>query len=260
MEGTPTPGLNRIKELLRIGAPSFGIFATIPGVQVVQILASAGFDWVLIDQEHAPNDMASVHAMIVATAGTEMVPFVRIPWTHPWQAKTVMDLGALGVCFPMVCNGDQACNAVRCVRYPPDGDRFWGPFYAPMRWSRSMSDYIEQARTDVLCIGTIEHPTAVQNIDEIAATPGLDIAFIGPGDLAMNLGIPGQFDHSKFKEAVARAEAGLLRSGVALGGVARTADQAKQMLDRGYRVLVLGGFDWMLLQQAGRTLLDEVRC
>jgi 4-hydroxy-2-oxoheptanedioate aldolase len=75
----------------------------------------------------------------------------------------------------------------------------------------------------------------------------------------MNLGIPGQFDHSKFKEAVARAEAGLLRSKVALGGVARTADQAKQMLDRGYRVLVLGGFDWMLLQQAGRTLLDEVR-
>ena len=259
MEGTPTPGLNRIKELLRIGAPSFGIFATIPGVQVVQILASAGFDWVLIDQEHAPNDMASVHAMIVATAGTEMVPFVRIPWTQPWQAKTVMDLGALGVCFPMICNGDQARHAVRSVRYPPDGDRFWGPFYAPMRWGRSMSDYIEQARHDVLCIGTIEHPAAVENIDEIAATPGLDIAFIGPGDLAMNLGIPGQFDHSKFKEAVARAESGLLRSNVALGGVARTADHAKHMLDRGYRVLVLGGFDWMLLQQAGRTLLDEVR-
>ena len=258
MEPTPTSGLNPIKDMLRDGTPSFGIFATIPGVQVVQILGSAGFDWVLIDQEHAPNDMASVHAMIVATAGTRMVPFVRIPWTHPWQAKTVMDLGALGVCFPMTCTGEQALHAVRCVRYPPQGDRFWGPFYAPMRWGRSMSDYIDQAG-DVLCIGTIEHPAAVDNIDEIAATPGLDIAFIGPGDLAMYLGVPGQYVHPKFTDAVARAEAGLLRSKVALGGVARTADQAKQMLDRGYRALILGGFDWMLLQHAGRQLLDEVR-
>lgn len=251
--------LNRIKELLQTGKPSFGIIATVPGVQVVQTLASAGFDWVLIDQEHAPVDMGSVHAMIVATAATQTVPFVRIPWTHPWQAKTVMDLGALGVCFPMTCTGEQAAQAVRAVRYPPEGDRFWGPFYAPMRWGRSMANYIEDARADVLSIATIEHPSAVDNIDEIAATPGLDLAFIGPGDLAMSLGIPGQFEHPKFKEAVARAEAGLLKSQVALGGVARTPDQAKLMLDRGYRALVLGGFDWMLLQQAGQKLLEDVR-
>ena len=255
----PTSSLNRVRDLLRAGTPTFGIFATIPGVQVVQILASAGFDWVLIDQEHAPNDLSSVHAMIVATAGTPMVPFVRTAWTHPWQAKNVLDMGALGVCFPMTCSAEQARQAVRCVRYPPEGDRFWGPFYAPMRWGRSMGDYIEQANEHILCIGTIEHPAAVDNIDEIAATPGLDIAFIGPGDLAMTLGIPGQYDHPRFKEAIARAEVGLLKSKVALGGVARTAEQAKKMLDIGYRVLVLGGFDWMLLQQAGRNLLDEVR-
>jgi 4-hydroxy-2-oxoheptanedioate aldolase len=251
--------LNRIKGLLQAGKPSFGIIATVPGVQVVQVLASAGFDWVIIDQEHAPVDMGSAHAMIVATAGTQTVPFVRIPWTHPWQAKTVMDLGALGVCFPMTCTGEQAAQVVRAVRYPPEGDRFWGPFYAPMRWGGSMANYIEDARADVLSIATIEHPSAVDNIDEIAATPGLDLAFIGPGDLAMSLGIPGQFDHPKFKDAVARAEAGLLKSKVALGGVARTVDQAKQMLDRGYRALVLGGFDWMLLQQAGQKLLEDVR-
>lgn len=138
-----------------------------------------------------------------------------------------------------IASGDR--STLRCA----GGDR-WG-------------DYIEQANEHILCIGTIEHPAAVDNIDEIAATPGLDIAFIGPGDLAMNLGIPGQYDHPRFKEAIARAEVGLLKSKVALGGVARTAEQAKKMLDIGYRVLVLGGFDWMLLQQAGRNLLDEVR-
>ena len=258
MDTCDRPILNRVKQMLRDGKPSFGLFATIPGVQAVQVLCSCGFDWLLIDQEHAPVDMGSLHAMVVATAGTRTVPFVRIPWTEPWQAKTVMDLGALGICFPMTCTAEQARQAVRAVRYPPEGDRFWGPFYAPMRWGTSMADYIDQARSDVLCIGTIEHPSAIDNIEEIASTEGLDIAFIGPGDLAMNLGIPGQFDHPKFKEAVARAEAVLLKSKVALGGVARTADQAKQMLDRGYKSLVLG-FDWMLLQQAGQKLLSDIR-
>jgi len=110
----------------------------------------------------------------------------------------------------------------------------------------------------MLAIITIEHPDAVRNIDEVMTAPGLDLAFVGPGDLAMSLGIPGQFDRPKFKAAVAEAEAGILRSNVPLGGVARTPDQAKQMLDRGYRALVFG-FDWMLLQQAAARFLEEVR-
>jgi 4-hydroxy-2-oxoheptanedioate aldolase len=81
-----------------------------------------------------------------------------------------------------------------------------GPFYAPMRWGQSMPQYIEAANANVLAIVTIEHPDAVRNIDEVMSTPGLDLAVIGPGDLAMSLGIPGQFDHPKFKEAVASAE------------------------------------------------------
>jgi 4-hydroxy-2-oxoheptanedioate aldolase len=98
----------------------------------------------------------------------------------------------------------------------------------------------------------------VRNIDEITATPGLDLAFIGPGDLAMSLGLPGQFDHPKFLQAVAEAEAGILRSQVALGGVARTSEQARQMLDRGYKALVFG-FDWLLLQQSAAQFMHEVR-
>lgn len=120
---------------------------------------------------------------------------------------------------------------VRATKYPPDGDRLWGPFYAPMRWGQSMAEYIKGANDNMLAIATIEHPDAVRNIDEIMGTAGLDLAFIGPGDLAMSLGLPGQFDHPKFLQAVAEAEAGILRSQVALGGVARTPEQARQMLD-----------------------------
>jgi 4-hydroxy-2-oxoheptanedioate aldolase len=258
MTEASTSKLNRLKELLAAGTPSFGLIATIPSIQTVQILGSAGLDWLLIDMEHAPIDLSMAHAMIVATAGTSTVPLVRIPWSHPWQAKPAMDLGALGVAFPMICTRDQAEVAVRSVRYPPAGDRLWGPFYAPLRWGQSMPQYIEAANDNVLAIITIEHPEAIRNIDEVMSTPGLDLAVIGPGDLAMSPGIPGQFDHPKFKAAVAEAEAGILRSKVPLGGVARTPDQAKQMLDRGYRALTLG-LDWMLLHQAATRFLEEVR-
>ncbi len=94
----------------------------------------------------------------------------------------------MGVVFPMVCTRQDAENAVRAVKYPPEGGRLWGPFYAPMRWSMSMADYIASANANVLTIATIEDPVGVQNIEAIVDTPGLDLAFIGPGGLAMSLG------------------------------------------------------------------------
>ena len=208
--------------------------------------------------EHGPIDLPAAHGMIVATAGTPSVPFVRIAWSQHWLAKPVMDLGALGIAFPMIRTRAEAEAAVRSLRYPPAGDRLWGPFYAPIRWNTSMPEYMAAANGEVMAIVTIEHPDAVRNIDAIMSAPGLDLAFIGPGDLATALEIPGQFEHADFKAAVAEAEAGILRSKVPLGGVARTPDEAKQMLDRGYRALVLG-FDWMLLQRAALRFLEDVR-
>jgi len=249
--------VNRVKNALANGDVTFGAIVTIPSAAVVQILAAAGLDWVIIDLEHGPIDTAAAHAMIAATGGTELVPFVRLPWSDGWMAKRPLDLGARGVCFPMVNDAATATAAVRSLRYPPEGDRLWGPFYAHLARGLSIPDYLQQANDDVVAIATIEHPDAVANIDEIAAVPGLDLAFIGPGDLATSLGIPGQLDHPDFTAAVAAAERGLLASSVSLGGVARTADQAKQMIDRGYRALVLG-FDWSLLLGAASGLLAQI--
>lgn len=249
---------NRIKRMLAAGQPSFGLIATIPSVQVVQILGQGGLDWILIDMEHGPIDLTGAHGMIVATAGTPAVPFVRVASAQHWLAKPVMDLGALGIAFPMICSRTEAESAVRALRYPPAGDRLWGPFYAPIRWGTSIQGYMATANEEVLAIITVEHPDAVRNVDEIMSAPGLDLAFIGPGDLATALEVPGDFDNTKFKAAVAEAEAGILRSGVPLGGVARTPDEARRMLDRGYRALVLG-FDWLLLQRAVVGFLDAIR-
>ncbi len=257
MAGTSDAGRNSLRDFLAAGKPSFGLIATIPSVQSVQVMADAGVDWLIIDLEHGPIDLQAAHAMIVATAGTRTAPLVRIPWSHPWQAKTVMDLGALGVVLPMINTREQAEAAIRGLRYPPAGDRLWGPFYAPMRWHQSMGEYIDGANENVLAILTIEHPDAVRNIDEIMSVPDVDLAFIGPGDLAMSLGVPGRFDAPAFKAAVAAAEAGILRNNVPLGGVARTTEQAREMIDRGYRAIVFG-FDWMLLHQATAAFLESM--
>jgi 4-hydroxy-2-oxoheptanedioate aldolase len=241
------PSLNRLKKLWREKTPTFGAIATIPSVQTVQIMAQS-LDWIIVDLEHGPIDLSSAHAMIVATSSTPCVPMVRIAANEPWLAKAPMDIGALGINFPMICSRTDAEKAVRSVRYPPRGERLWGPFHAPFRWGVSMADYMATADDDMICIVTIEHIEAVNRIDEIMATPGIDLAVIGPGDLATSMNKRGLPDDPEVLELMARAEAGILKSGVPIGGVARTAEQANKMIGRGYLALALG-FDWSLFQR-----------
>ena len=250
--------LNRLRTLWRAGTPTFGLIVTMPSVPVIQVLARAGFDWLMLDLEHGPIDLATAHAMIAATGGTPVVPLARIAWHQPWLAKPVLDAGVLGLCLPMVSNRAHAEAAVRAVRYPPGGERAWGPFYAPLRWGVPMQEYLDRADDEVLAIATLEDAEAVRNIDEIVSTPGLDVAFIGIGDLAANLGHRGQADHPDVQAAVARIEAAMLRSNVVPGGVARTPEQANAMLERGYKALMLG-FDWSLLQRGAASILDGIR-
>ena len=244
----PLKSLNRLREQLRLRRPTFGAIATIPSIQTVQIMAACGLDWIIVDLEHGPIDLTAAHAMIVATSGTPCVPMVRIAANEPWLAKAPMDIGALGINFPMILSRADAEKAVRSVRYPPRGERLWGPFHAPFRWGVSMPDYMATADDDMICMITIEHVEAVNRIDEIMATPGIDIAVIGPGDLATSIDKRGQLDDPEVQALMARAEAGILKSGVPICGVARTADQANQMIERGYLALALG-FDWSLFQR-----------
>jgi 4-hydroxy-2-oxoheptanedioate aldolase len=254
---TPAP-LNRLRKLWREGRPTFGAIATIPSIQTVQIMARSGFDWIIVDLEHGPIDLGSAHGMIVATSGTPCVPLARIAANEPWLAKAPMDLGALGINFPMICSAGDAEKAVRSVRYPPHGDRLWGPFHAPFRWGVSMPDYMATADQDMICMITIEHVEAVKHIDEIMATSGIDIAVIGAGDLATSIGKRGQVDDPEVTALVAQAEAGIRKHGVPIGGAARSADQANQMIERGYVALALG-FDWSLMARGIAASFDGVK-
>ena len=169
-----------------------------------------------------------------------------------------MDIGALGLNFPMICSRADAEKAVRSVRYPPRGERLWGPFHAPFRWGVSMPEYMASADDNMICMVTIEHVEAVNRIDEIMAVPGIDVAVIGPGDLATSINKHGRVDDPEVVALMERAEAGILKSGVPIGGVARTPDQANRMIDRGYLALALG-FDWSLFQRGIAASFEGIK-
>ena len=249
--------LNPVRARLKEDRPCIGILVTMPSVPLTQTLAAAGFDWLFIDMEHGPLDIASVHAMIAATGGTRTAPFVRVPWNLPWLCKPVLDAGAMGVVFPMIRTAEEARRAVSAVRYPPAGERGYGPFYAPPRWGLTTAEYVAAADEEIVVMVLIEHREAIENVESILAVPGVDVAFIAPFDLALSYG-KREGPDEEVQAAIAEAERAILASDAHLGGLALDADQANRMIERGYRMLAMG-YDALLIERASADLLGGIR-
>lgn len=250
--------LSRLRRLWASDRCALGVIVTIPSPAIVQILAAAELDFVLIDLEHAPIGLAEAHALIAATQGTRLVPLVRVAETTVTAAKAPLDLGALGVNFPFVSDGASARIAARAVRYPPRGDRSWGPFYAPLCHGMTPRAYQDAACEAVVSIATLEEARCLEHIDDILATPGLDCAVIGMGDIATGLGHKGRVDHPEVRAIAATLEARIAASPVVLGGPAFGPEDAKAKIARGYRLLAFG-FDWSLLRSGLADAMAGVR-
>lgn len=249
--------INPLKARLDAGKPAVGVLQTMPSVNMTQVLADSGFDWIFIDMEHGPIGIESTHAMITATNGTQTAPIVRVPWNLHWLVKPVLDAGAMGVIFPTIRGAEEAEAAVRSVRYPPTGERGFGPFYAPMRFGETMMTYADPADREILCILLIEHKDAVDDIDRIVEIEGVDVCHLAPFDLAMSYGYREGVDHSEVQDGVAKVEEAVLRSGKHLGGLSLDTDTANAMIDKGYRLLI-GGFDVALVQRSAAALLENI--
>jgi 4-hydroxy-2-oxoheptanedioate aldolase len=247
-----------LRKLLGGEEIALGIIASIPSAASTQALASAGFNWLMIDMEHAPIDSTAMHQMITATAGTSCLPIVRVPVGDSHLVKHALDAGAAGIVFPMICNREQAESAVASTIYPPSGRRGWGPFFAPARWGMNAAQYLEKADESLTRIVLIEHPEALAKLDEILGVPGIDCALLAPNDLSLNMGFPGQPDHPEVLAAIEAAEQKILASGISLGGVAASTAAAKEKVQRGYRLLVLG-YEVKLLVDSARDLLGAIR-
>ncbi|HEV8144696.1 MAG TPA: aldolase/citrate lyase family protein [Methylomirabilota bacterium] len=251
--------LNPLKRSLAAGQPILGYLVTTPSVQLVQALAHSGIDWLIIDTEHAPISIESVAAMIAATSGTPATPLVRVGGVREELVKPVLDSGALGVVFPQIATREDAEATVRAVRYAPEGRRGYGPTYAALRWGVTNLEYVKAANDAVLNIVLIESLAGVDALDDILKVTGLDIVAVARGDLSQNLGVAGQFDHPRMRDVVARAEAKILsHKGVTLGGIAFSVDDARAMIARGYRFVVLGS-DAGLISGAAQRMVQAIR-
>jgi 4-hydroxy-2-oxoheptanedioate aldolase len=246
---------NPLKERLAGGGAITIAVLTAAGPAAAQIWARSGIDCLILDMEHGAIGIESVHAMVAATAGSPATPIVRVPWNVPWLVKPVLDTGAMGICFPMIADADDAAAAVRSVRYPPDGERGWGPFAAHMRWGESMASYVEGASDELFTILLIERPEAIRNLDQIVRVPGIDMLVIAPFDLTVTMGHGSNREHPEVLAAIRTAEEKVLASAVPLGGAAFTAAAADDMLARGYRGIFLG-FDWLIVQRAVGGLIN----
>jgi len=233
----------KIKQALRDGKVSLGSWMSMAHTSIAEILASAGYDWVVIETEHTAIDVSEVLRLIMAIEGRGAIPLVRLAWNDPIQAKAVMDSGAAGVLVPMVNSKADAERAVQSIKYPPMGFRGVGLARA-QGYGVSFDEYVRTANDHSLLIVQIEHIDAVQNIDEILSVPGIDGTFIGPYDLSLSMGLAGQLHHPDVEAAKQRvleaAKAHGLVAGIHLVHPDTAVDELKQCVARGYQFIALG--------------------
>ncbi|HEY1999484.1 HpcH/HpaI aldolase family protein [Paraburkholderia sp.] len=254
---------NPLKQRLKEAEPLFGLWLALGSDSATEALAHAGFDWLLIDMEHAPIDSADVASQLRAIAAAHLPsePVVRVPASEGWLVKRVLDAGARTLMFPSIESAEEAAHAVRLTQYPTadalDGLR--GVAGAVRAGSYGMRrDYVQTANAQIATIVQIESARAVQEVAKIAATPGVDCLFIGPADLAASLGHLGDSKHPEVQDAMNHIVDVAQKAGIATGIFAMDAASARQARDAGFRFIALAA-DVMWLLRATRQALQEVR-
>ncbi|MCH8828927.1 MAG: aldolase [Planctomycetes bacterium] len=241
---------NPVKSKLLAGDVSVGTFLfefNTPGIG--RIMAEAGAEFVVIDMEHTGWSIETVKGIIATLPEGGPVPIVRVPASEYHFIARLLDVGAMGLMFPMVQNGEQAQSIADCSKYPPTGRR--GAAFGIAHDGFRPGDILESmqsANRESLIIAQIETREGLQNVDEIAAVSGIDALWIGHFDLTNSLGIPGQFDHPQFQAAVDRVLECCRRHNKIPGFMAADIDDGKSLLARGFRAIGYGGDLWIYQQ------------
>src|SRR4051794_41044869 len=223
---------NQVRERLRDGRPTIGSFIGLGSPNVAELMAHAGFDWLVIETEHNALDTAETQHMLMAMSGTDVVPIVRLPSMSPVYIQRALDIGAMGIVVPLVRTAAEARAVVSATRYPPPGTRSFGALRAS-HYTYDNEDYFARANDQILTVFIIETREALDNLDEIAAVEGVDVLFIGPADLSIALGESPLNPASDSLEVATRRILELgRRHGVAVGGGASTPDTLRAMQAR----------------------------
>ncbi|WP_368877721.1 4-hydroxy-2-oxoheptanedioate aldolase [Providencia vermicola] len=244
---------NSFKHALKEGRPQIGLWLGLCSSYSAELVAGAGFDWLLIDGEHAPNNVQTILTQLQAIAPYPSQPVVRPPWNDPVIIKQLLDIGAQTLLLPMVQNAEQAKQAVRATRYPPAGIRGVGSALArASRWNR-IPDYLQRANDEMCVIVQVETREAINNLSEILQVEGIDGVFIGPADLSADMGYSGNPNHPDVKAVIEKAIVQIRVAGIAPGILMAAPDVAEHYLKLG-ALFVAVGVDTTLLARGAEAL------
>ncbi len=248
------------RELLRSAdRPVVGTFVKIPAIEVAEIVGNAGFDFVILDTEHALLSVRDVYSLVVVYSRMGVAPLVRITDHGYGDAQRYLDAGAAGVLVPHVSNAAQAASTMRQFRFPPEGTRGMGYAARAGLWGNlpgGPAEYVRVGQEDVARIAMIEEQESVDDLAGILAAPGVDGVFIGPGDLSLSMGVPG--GSPAVHVAVTKCIATAVAAGVPVGTVVAGEDQIRLRAEQGCRFILVGN-DTGMLGAAARATMATAR-
>jgi len=248
--------MNRFKQAITAGQPQIGLWQALATPYTCEICAGAGFDWLLIDGEHAPNTVPLVLAQLQAASAYPVEPVVRLATGDAVLIKQYLDIGARSLLVPMVESAEQAQHLVRATRYPPHGFRGVGSAIArASRWNRTPG-YLHNAADEICLLLQVETRKALAAIDDIAGVDGVDGVFIGPSDLAADMGHLGDATHPEVQEAIFDGIARVKLAGKPVGMLIADETLARRYLDLGASFVAVGT-DVTILSRGAEALANR---
>lgn len=250
---------NLLKEQLQEESISYGLWNAIANPYVAELCAGAGYDWVVIDAEHAPFDERSILLQLQAMAAyPETQVLVRPPSADAVFLKKMLDFGVQSFVIPMIESAEQAEAMVRAIRYPPDGIRGVAPAMArASRWG-AIKDYAHRANDEMCLILQIESKNGIANLDEIVKVDGVDGLFIGPADLAASYGHLGDADHPEIEQIIQQALGTIRKSGKTAGILALKEEEVQAFTDQGANFIGIG-VDLLMLAEKLRGTIHKYK-
>lgn len=248
---------NTFKRALAEMRPQIGLWSTLSSNLASEVLAHAGYDWVVVDMEHSPNEIPTVYTQLQSYDPSPTAAVIRLPWNDPVVVKRVLDIGAFSLLFPMIQTVEEAKKAVASTRYPPRGIRGVSLNQRGNRYGR-IASYASEFETELCITVQIETTAALGRVDEIAAVDGIDGIFFGPADLSADMGYLGQPGHPEVKAALAEGLVKCRKAGKPAGILTAAEADSIHWLKEGY-VFVAVGTDTAILARGADALLARIR-
>ena len=240
---------NQLKRALREGRPQIGLWSSLSSHITVEIIAGSGFDWLLLDTEHSPNEVTMVLSQLQAMTGGTATPVVRPAWNDAVLFKRFLDIGVQSFLVPWIQNADEARRAVAATRYPPAGIRGVATTIRANRFGR-IKNYAATVHAELCMVVQIETQVALGNLEEIAAVDGVDALFIGPSDLAADMGHVGNSAHPDVRAAIDGAIGRIVKTGKRAGILAPIEADARHWLELGCLFVAVGSDAGILARQS----------